>query len=198
METQILDYFISKSIDLKYILASILTLILYSNCCGQYAITGSIVSAAGNIPVIQANVQITNTTLGAASDRNGKYHIPNIAPGEYTISVSYIGMETRELQVSVLDQDITVDFILEEDAEYLNEIVVRGAYQATGLQRLRAVEDNAIYSSKKNELIQLEKLTINQASNLSRQIYAKIVGLNIWESDGAGVSTGDRRSWSES
>ena len=30
----------------------------------------------------------------------------------------------------------------------------------------------------------------NKAVNLSRQIYSKIPGLNIWESDGAGIQLG--------
>ena len=62
--------------------------------------------------------------------------------------------------------------------------------QEFGIQRLRQVENNAIYSSKKNELIQLSRLTINKATNNSRQVYAKVSGLNIWESDGAGIQLG--------
>ena len=44
-----------------------------------------------------------------------------------------------------------------------------------------------ITQGKKTEAIDLEKTDANKAVNLSRQIYAKIPGLNIWESDGAGI-----------
>lgn len=59
-----------------------------------------------------------------------------------------------------------------------------------GLTRLRAVEGAAIYASKKNEVVLVEELTVNLATNNSRQVYAKVPGLNIWESDGAGLQLG--------
>ena len=157
---------------------------------GQYNISGSIVDDENNLPLTGATIVISDSNKGAVSNIEGKYTVNDLPSGDHSLTVSFIGMETRILLVTIADEDIVVDFVLKEDSEYLEEIVVRGAYQATGLQRLRAVENNAIFASKKNELIQLEQLTINQASNLSRQIYAKIVGLNIWESDGAGVQLG--------
>ena len=47
-----------------------------------------------------------------------------------------------------------------------------------------------ITQGKKTEAIRLEKLDANKATNQSRQIFAKIPGLNIWESDGAGIQIG--------
>lgn len=49
---------------------------------------------------------------------------------------------------------------------------------------------DAIYAGRKSELIRLEQLTINTATNNARQAYASIPGLNIWESDGAGLQLG--------
>ncbi|MFN7327230.1 MAG: TonB-dependent receptor family protein [Chitinophagales bacterium] len=56
--------------------------------------------------------------------------------------------------------------------------------------RLRAVEGLAIYEGKKTELIQVDGLTANLATNNARQVFAKVAGLNIWESDGAGLQLG--------
>jgi Fe(3+) dicitrate transport protein len=53
--------------------------------------------------------------------------------------------------------------------------------------RLRNVQGTAIYAAKKSEVILLEKLTANLAVNNPRQVYKGIPGLNIWESDGAGL-----------
>ena len=47
-----------------------------------------------------------------------------------------------------------------------------------------------ITQGKKTEAIELKNVDGNKAVNLSRQIYAKIPGLNIWESDGAGIQLG--------
>ena len=58
------------------------------------------------------------------------------------------------------------------------------------IRKLRAIEGIMITQGKKTEAIKLEKLDANKATNQSRQIYAKIPGLNIWESDGAGIQIG--------
>lgn len=51
---------------------------------------------------------------------------------------------------------------------------------------LRDVEGVKIYTGKKNDLIKLEKINANLATASARQIYARISGLNIWESDANG------------
>jgi Fe(3+) dicitrate transport protein len=59
-----------------------------------------------------------------------------------------------------------------------------------GLTRLRAVEGMAIYEGKKSEVVRLDAITANLATNNARQVFARVAGLNIWESDGAGLQLG--------
>lgn len=59
-----------------------------------------------------------------------------------------------------------------------------------GLTHLKQVEGTAIYAGKKTEVILLDDAAGNLATNNSRQIYNKVAGLNIWESDGAGIQLG--------
>lgn len=65
-----------------------------------------------------------------------------------------------------------------------------GREQALGLGRLRAVEGTAIYEGKKSEVISIRDISANLATNNARQVFARIAGLNIWESDGAGLQLG--------
>ncbi|MES1249134.1 MAG: hypothetical protein ABUL46_00545, partial [Chitinophaga rupis] len=58
---------------------------------------------------------------------------------------------------------------------------------SSGYSRLRDVEGTAIYAGKKTEVIVLKDLIVNKATNNSRQVYARVAGLNIWENDGAGL-----------
>ena len=62
--------------------------------------------------------------------------------------------------------------------------------QKFNIRKLRAIEGFMITQGKKTEAINVEKMDANKATNLSRQIFAKIPGLNIWESDGAGIQIG--------
>lgn len=48
----------------------------------------------------------------------------------------------------------------------------------------------AIYEGRKTELVRVEALTANLATNNARQVFARVAGLNIWESDGAGLQLG--------
>lgn len=59
-----------------------------------------------------------------------------------------------------------------------------------GITRLKQVEGTSIYAGKKSEVIVLNDVQANIATNNSRQVYAKVAGLNVWESDGAGIQLG--------
>lgn len=59
-----------------------------------------------------------------------------------------------------------------------------------GITRLRQVEGTSIYAGKKSEVIVLNDVNANLATNNSRQVFSKVAGLNVWESDGAGIQLG--------
>jgi Fe(3+) dicitrate transport protein len=78
-----------------------------------------------------------------------------------------------------------------DTSKILNQVEIRAIKSNDfGRKNLNGVENGAIYEGKKTELIQLSKLTVNLATNNARQVFAKIPGLNIWESDGAGLQLG--------
>ena len=52
---------------------------------------------------------------------------------------------------------------------------------------LRQVDGMKITAGKKSEVINVELLTVNKATNNTRQVYAKVAGLNIFENDGSGL-----------
>jgi len=58
------------------------------------------------------------------------------------------------------------------------------------LTNLKEVQGFSIYAGKKSEVIALNNIIGNLATNNPRQVYAKVAGLNIWESDGAGLQLG--------
>ncbi len=52
---------------------------------------------------------------------------------------------------------------------------------------LRRVDDMKVTVGKKTEVIQVDQLTVNKSTNNTRQLYAKVAGLNIFENDGSGL-----------
>lgn len=75
-----------------------------------------------------------------------------------------------------------------QDYELDSVIVSDKNDQAAG--KLRQVEGTAIYAGKKTEVIRIANLNANLATNNARQVYGRIVGLNIWEYDGGGLQLG--------
>jgi Fe(3+) dicitrate transport protein len=59
-----------------------------------------------------------------------------------------------------------------------------------GISRLKNVEGTAIYAGKKTEAIYVGDLNANLAANNSRQVFAKVAGINIFENDGSGSQIG--------
>ncbi len=77
-------------------------------------IAGFVKDAATGQPLMGVNVIIENTTMGAATDKNGYYIILNVPAGKYNVKASMIGYTTlvmRDVAVSI-DLTTTVDFSL--------------------------------------------------------------------------------------
>lgn len=156
-----------------------------------FSISGIIQSKEDRTPVEGATVVILPGSLGTITDKYGYYQLEGIEPGNYTLSASFIGRQTEIRPVSISNDDLKVDFILTVVDQVLDGVTITGKNENIyGISRLRQVEKMAIYASKKHELVILDQITANKAANTSRQIYAKVSGLNIWESDGAGVQLG--------
>lgn len=73
----------------------------------------------------------------------------------------------------------------------LREVTIKAAQEQTmGMGKLRAVEGVIIYEGKKSEVVSLRDITANLSTNNARQVFSRVAGLNIWESDGAGLQLG--------
>ena len=88
----------------------------------QSTITG-IVKDNNNQAIPGVNIILKGTTLGTTSDFDGNYSIQNVPNGEYTLIASYVGYDNFKKQINVNAKNITVDIIIKENAESLDEIV---------------------------------------------------------------------------
>ena len=144
----------------------------------------------GNTEELDPSALVIKADKRVETDENGMYSLEGIEPGRFTISAFYSGksLKTRDIEVS---SDLDIDFTLTILESIAEDIIIEGAQQKTfGITKLRSVEGVGIYEAKKSEVVVVEDITANLATNNSRQVYAKVAGLNIWESDGAGVQLG--------
>lgn len=73
----------------------------------------------------------------------------------------------------------------QDTTQRLEEVEVSNEKRDFG--HLYQVDGMKITAGKKSEVINVEALTVNKATNNTRQVYAKVAGLNIFENDGSGL-----------
>lgn len=96
----------------------------------RYGTVKGSVTTSDNQPAIAVTIGIKNTSQGTITNASGHFQLNKVKPGDYTISVSSIGLITEEKQVAVTaGGTITINFTLKEDAHQLNEVAVLGKKQ---------------------------------------------------------------------
>lgn len=166
----------------------ILLLLVSQSVFGQWHITGKVMDGATQKPLPMVDVYNKSTNFLTTTDKNGRFDIPNLASGEYELIIFSYDYEAQSRKVSVGQSNQSVDFELLELSQELSEVVVSQQREKIfGLKRLMPVEGTAIYAGKKTEVVLLDQLVGNLASNNARQVYSQVVGLNIYENNDAGL-----------
>jgi Fe(3+) dicitrate transport protein len=156
-----------------------------------YSVSGTVASETPGESLANISVGLKHNSYSAVTDESGHFTIANVKPGKYTLVISSLGHKKVERDITVTDHDLAVDITLKGHVSTVDSVVVVGEKEKTfGVTRLKDVEGTAIYAGKKTEVVVMKDITANTATNNSRQIYAKVTGLNIWESDGAGIQLG--------
>ena len=112
-------------------------MLLSMQASSQHAIMGTVTDENGDA-LIGASVVLTEISKGTVTDIDGNYAIENIAAGDYTLEASYLGYSGKALKISVPNGEGRYDFVMQEDGQTLDEVVVVGY----GVQRKREVTGN--------------------------------------------------------
>ena len=153
---------------LKGILTLFLALIVQITFAQQKTVSGTVSDKTGSLPGV--SILIKGQTTGTETDFDGKYSI-KVKTGDILV-FSYLGYKTVEKTVGASN---TIDVVMVEDANVLDEIVVT----ALGLSR---DEKTLGYSAQK---VKADKIAGTGQSNLVNAINGKVAGVNIVSSSGA-------------
>lgn len=90
------------------------------------SLSGKVLDSKTNEPIIGANVVIEGTTVGAATDVDGKFEIKNIKPGTYNVVVSFVTYKTQTIAAVVVESGkiTSLEIPLPEEVSELAEVVV--------------------------------------------------------------------------
>ncbi len=145
----------------------LLLLLLFGVAVGQFwanaqGITGKVLNAADNEPIVGASIVVPGTSRGTITDFDGKFTI-DVQPGS-TLVVSYIGMKTLTVEAAS-----GMEIKMEEDTEVLEDVVVT----ALGITRS---EKTLGYAATK---MSSEELTKARTTNVVGALAGKVAGVQV-------------------
>lgn len=159
-------------------------LFVSANVIAQTKIAGIITSGDGKK---LASVKIYNKTSGTKylSNSIGEFSIVADKSSVYELVFFKENFSILEKTVSTSDKNIVITL---EKITNLSEVVINNQKEKIfALNKLKDIDETAIYAGKKTEVISLNKLTANKATNNTRQIFAQVTGLTINESSDGGL-----------
>ena len=162
---------------------TILVALICANSWAQNQISGNITSGTGQKI---GSVSIYNKTdrTQSFSDKDGFFElkISNSEEKELVFYKENFLILEKKLSAS------TKNVIVLEEINNLSEVVINAQREKLfALNTMKDVDETAIYAGKKTEVISLDKITANKATNNARQIFGQIVGLTINEGSDGGL-----------
>lgn len=158
------------------ILISILILCLSLPLMAAKLEIGGVVNDAATGDVLPgANIVIKGTTIGAASDLDGRFAFTYETETSFQITVSYMGYKTSELTLEPGDNVSNLSIALEEDVFRGEAVVVTGIASRTS-------KDIAEVSVSR---VQASELTVaNTYQDLSEMVNGKVSGVSVQSASG--------------
>lgn len=169
----------------------VFSLLLFLTCAShlnaQIKISGQVKDAANGKIIDWAQIFNKVTTKISNTNADGVYEMTVDSAGVYPVIAFAFGYQVIDTLINV-QGSMTLNFNLNGLSKELSEVeIIQAREEVFNISRLRAVEGTAIYAGKKSEIILLNGLVGNLASNNARQVYAQVVGLNIYDSEAAGL-----------
>ena len=136
---------------MKYLLSLIF---IFGNCVLlqepiKPRICGNIIDAETREPIAYANVFISNSSIGCASDKNGYFELRNIPLGRYEIIASILGYEVLKANVGIYNNSRrNFRFEMYKHPVEMEEVVVKGKRSLKRRSQLKRFHRNLLGTSK--------------------------------------------------
>lgn len=102
-----------------------LLLLFSTSVFAQFTISGKVMDSASHDPLAGASVFCQNTTVGAATNKQGEFSL-TLKPGGYELIISYTGYQTQQLRISNANTT-PLEILLSKEDKSLGEVVIRSS-----------------------------------------------------------------------
>ena len=166
--------------DFSLILFLILPLLTFA----QNKISGVVTDGNGK-KLAKVEIYNKSTNTKSFTDVNGAFEINEKKSGSFDFAFYKEGYTIIEQNSITTGSTITITLT---KITNLTEVIIKKQNEKVfAIHKLKDIDGTAIYAGKKTEVIAIEKLTANKATNNARQIFAQVVGLTINESSDGGL-----------
>ncbi len=157
-------------------------------CCmnhlySQYSVSGQVENNQ-KTSISEAFILLSPRDKMATTNAKGKYEIKDLKNGTYTLTIDADGFRQKNVTVEIKDNDVVLNLALDSLAvTFDKDVVVDGDDYYLN----PAISGVTLLSAKTINVIDLEKVLANQATNNARELFKTVPGLNIWENDNSGI-----------
>ncbi len=157
----------------------------------QFQLKGTVTDFNSARKIDGCKVDLLELNRSVFTNEKGGYIFDDIPSGNYSLVFSLISYKADTVWVTVKENK-TKSFKLKPSSTLLGGMSVSDNGFSLSYTGLRGVDTDgmAIYKGMKSDDLKMENIQGNKSANNPRELFNQIAGLNIWESDGAGIQLG--------
>lgn len=138
---------------------------LFPTCAeAQSSVSGTVLDAETGDPLSNVNVFLDGTTIGAATNEQGRFNLTDVPSGSYTVVASRVGYQSKTKNVRFRDTTRTLTFELQPRSINLRGVTVEGSRDEwlDRLDRFRSAFFGNVRQAQFCELINPEVLSFQE------------------------------------
>lgn len=131
-------------------------------------VTGVVISEEDGEPIVGASILVKGTAVGAITDLDGRFSLPEIPAGAKMLQISFIGMKTQEVAIAPV-----MKVILKSDSQMIDEVMV----VAYGTSKKSSFTGSA-------SLVKSEKLEGRPVTGVTSALVGAVAGVQVSTANG--------------
>ena len=152
----------------KFIYILFIIIFSFVSAFAQSNLKGVVLDVENDQPLRGANVVLKELKRGISTNENGYFQFENISSGEYTIIVTFVGYQEKQIKFSIADKDLDIKVKLSSSLVAMEKVII------TATRTERKIED----LPGQNEVIEKEEIEELPSSNTDNLLQS-IANVNV-------------------
>lgn len=159
-----------------------------SSYCQQDTIYGSVKAEGLQVPGATVLVESKDFYKGVTTNEVGEFSIIHIGEYPVSITVQYLGYNPYYTSITSSKQfPLNINLIPNQIDLKAAEVE---AESNSGIEWMNSIDKGSVYRGIKSSVIRVDQDILIPGEVQARSIFTKIPGVNMWESDAAGLQIG--------